>query len=307
MDGPAAAPDGSPLTLAVIGLSGPQLRAAEVVRPAGAGPRLRRLGAVTFDFDAERAVFGTGDADALADVEAALADVLGGTEAAALVVVAHPPVATTFFTPLPADLPDDARESQLRQETALLADLAPTEPVRVRAVPVRAEPSEEGGRVWFQVLHVAEPVHGRIERLAGALGVADYEVVDATRAAAAALLATTEAGDGVDVVVGAYETHTEVALCQGGTFLFSHYGLGTTPADTAYFALGALQQAGVGTADAGRLVVYGDAATAERLALAGEFLDRDRQPLDPFQAFGRRVEMPDAERAAFAPVLGAAL
>ena len=309
MDAPVPAPSApAPTrTLALVGLSGAVLRFAEVVERGAAGPRLRRLGAVDFAFDAERAVLGEGDPEALRDVTAALTDALGGTEAEALAVVAHPPVTTTFFTPLPVGLPDDARDVQLHQEAALLADVAPTQAVRVRAVPVRTERARGTEREWFHVVHVGEAAHARLSLLADGLGVPGYDVVDATRAVAAALLATVPPGGGVDLAVGVYEAHTEVALCRDGAFLFGHHGPGTTPADTAYFALAALQEAGLDVADAGRLFVYGDAATDDRLGLTGEFLGRGPEPLDPFGAFGRRVEIPDAERASFAPVLGAAL
>ena len=310
MDGLDPGTSAVPLTRAVIGVAGPVLRFVETVRDGDGRPRLRRLGAIDFDFDAEQAVFGdVADPDALRDVGAALAGALGGTAATALVVVAHPLVTTAFFTPLPVGLSDDACQTQLHQEAALLADVAPTRAVRVRAAPIRTERVADGERQWFHVVHVEEAAHDRLSSLADGLGVSTYDLTDATRATAAALLATGEPDEpaGVDLVVGAYRTHTEVALCRDGVFRFGHHGPGTTPADTAYFALAALQQAGFDASDAGRLFTYGDDATPERLDLMAEFLGRPRQPLDPFAPFARPVEMPDDERAAFAPVLGASL
>ena len=330
MAAPAPAPPETAPTarrvVAGVSLNGADVRYAEVVHEGGAA-RLRRLGGVDFAFDAERAVLGDGDAGALATVAEALADVLGGTEAAVLVVAAHPTTTTTFFTPLPAGIGDEARDAQLRQETALLADLPPTLAVRVRAVPVRSEPGPGGGRRWYHVVHVGEPVHVRLSMLADGLGVPAYDLADTTRAVAAlaarrpALAGQAVAGgaddgggDGpgvVDVVVGAYGSHSEVSLCRpapgGGAFLFGHSGAGATPEDTAYFALAALQHAGLDAAAVGRLVTYGTAADADRLALAAELLGRDPEPLDPFLAFGRDPGVSAAERAAFAPVLGATL
>lgn len=292
-------------TLALVGLSGPSLRFAEVVtegdRPAR---RLRRLGAVDFDFDAEQAVFG--DGHGLDEVRRALGDVLAGTEARVLGLVAHPPVTTTFFTPLPADLPEADRDAHLAQETALLADTPPTQALRIRAVPVRTEWVAAGERRWFHVVHVGVEVHDRLSGLADALGVPGYDVVDATRAAAAA--ASAVAGpDGTHLVVGGYAGHTEVALCRDGAFVFGYHGPGTTPADTAYFSLAALQHARLDVSDVDRLLVYGDECGPDRLGLTGEFLDRPLDPLDAFERFGRTVDMPASERAAFAPVLGGAL
>ena len=289
-------------------VSGRTLRYAEAV----AGPdglRLRRLGAADVEADVERAVFHGGDPAAVAAVAAALAEGLGGTDAQALVLAVHPTATTSFFTPLPVGLPAHAREGQIRQETALLADLAPSQPVRVRAASVRTERRAEGDREWFHVVHVDEPVHARLAQLADALGVPAYDVADTTRAVAAVA-----SGPGLDLVVGVYGTHTEVAVAQDGAFLFGTHGQGTAPADTAYFALAALQQAGADVGDPARgrgtldrLLVYGDDATPERLGLTAEFAGATPQPLDPFERFGRRPDADAAEGAAFGPVLGVML
>lgn len=302
-DADPSAPPGRRVTAAVA-LSGPDLHYAEVVRHAGAA-RLRRLGAVDFAFDAEQAVFGHGDSDALASVGAALAEVLDGTEAQALVVAAHPTRTTSFFTPLPEGVSESARDAQLRQETALLADLPPTLAVRVRAVPVRSEGGAGGARRWYHVVHVGEPVHVRLSLLAGGLGVPSYDVADTTRAVAP--LATGAEGGGVDVVVGAYREHVEVALCRAGELLFAHGGAATTSEDTAYYTLSALQHAGLDAFEVGRLLTYGTVADGGRFALAAQLLDREPAPLDPFAPFGRQPGGDAAELAAFAPVLGAAL
>ncbi|MEM1116236.1 MAG: hypothetical protein AAF845_19800 [Bacteroidota bacterium] len=295
----ASAPAAS--ALAVVGLSGAVLRYAEVVREDG-GRRLRRLGAVDFEVDAEAAVFEAGDPAALADVEAALGEVLAGHQAEALVVAAHPAVTTTFFTPLPAGLGADARDAQLHQEAALLADVAPTQAVRVKAVPVRTETVAGGDRAWYHSLHVPEAVHARLARLAEAAGTQGYDLADATRAVARLVPA-----DGLVLAVGAYAGHTEVAVVRDGAFLFGTHGAGTTPADTAYFALAALRQAGLEAAPVGDLRTYGDAADSERLSLLFEFVGAQPVPLDPFVPYGRRPDGAPAVLASLAPVLGAAL
>ena len=286
-------------TRAVAALSGRTLRYAETVDGPD-GPALRRLGAADVDGDAEGAVFRDGDPAVLGAVASALAQGLAGTEAATLVLAVHPTATTSFFTPLPVGLPVAARDGQIRQETALLADLAPTTAVRVRAASVRTETRGEGDREWFHVVHVGEPVHARLALLADALGVGAYDVVDTTRAVAAAA-----SGPGLDLVVGVYGGHTEVAVARGGAFLFGTHGPSTAPADTAYFALAALQQAGADAAALDRLLVYGDDATAERLSLTAEFSGVDPAPLDPFAGVGRRPQADPAELASFGPVVGA--
>ena len=279
---------------AVACLSGRTLRYAELD-----GARLRRLGAADFEVDAERALFGDGDPAVLGALADALAQGLGETNADLLVFAVHPTVTTSFFTPLPVNLAAGDQDRQIQQEAALLADLAPGQPVRVRAVSVRTEADAQ--REWFHVVHVADVVHDRLALLADAVGVAGYDLVDSTRAVAA--LAR---GPGLDLVVGAYRGHTEVAVVRDGAFLYGTHGPSVAAADTAYFALAALQQAGVQATAPDRLQVYGDAATPERLGLAAEFTATPATPLDPFSRASRRPDGDPGELAAFAPVLGAA-
>lgn len=304
-------------SLAVIALSGRAMRYAEAA-PAADGPRLLRLGACDFDMDVEAAVFGDGAPATLATLEDAIRDVFAGSAARALVVAVAAPDSTAFFTPLPASLAAAERDEQIRQETALLADVVPGAPVRVRAVPVRAEAAPGGARVWYHVVHVPEASHTRLGRLAAALGVASYDLADAGRASAAVVraLAPDPAGaaPAVDLVVGAYARHTEVVVARGGELVFGHFGPGATPEDTAYYALAALEAAGHAAADIGRVYATGDALSDRtggapaRLAVLADLTGQAAVPLNAIGLFGRPVDGATAwELAAFAPVLGAAL
>jgi len=301
------APQAAARTVAVVGLSGRALRYVEVVHDA-AGPRLRRMGLAEFDLDAERAFYGDGDPGALEAISEALVEGLGQTAAETLVVAAHPTTTTTFFTPLPVGLSVEVRDAQLRQETALLADLAPTQTVRALASQVRVEASGPfsdagtGERDWFHVVHVDEPVHVRLALLADALGVPGYTVADTTRA-----VASVAGARGVALIVGAYGRHTEVAVVRDGAFLFGTHGPSTAPPDTAYFALAALQQARVPADEVDHVLAYGDDATDARLALVADFLARPVAPLAPFAHFRRQPDASAAEAASFGPVVGAAL
>ncbi len=308
-------------SLAVVSLSGQAMRYAEAASGAD-GPRLLRLGTCDFDADAEAAVFGADDPATLAIVADAVRDVFSGSRARSLVVAVAAPDSTAFFTPLPAGLAAAARDEQIRQETALLADVAPGAPVRVRAVPVRAEaaPAGEpgGARLWYHVLHVPEAAHARLGRLAEALGAPAYDLADAGRASAAVVRAlwpeTAGMSPSVDLVVGAYAQHTEVAVVRGGELVFGHFGPGATPEDTAYYALAALEAAGHDAAAIGRIYATGDALadrTADaptRLAVLADLAGVAALPLNAIGLFGRPVDGATAwELAAFAPVLGAAL
>ena len=313
---PAPMPDSS-APIAVIALSGRAMRYAEV-QPGADGPRLRRLGTCDFDADAEAALFSDAS-DAASDaalsvVGDAIRDVFGGTEAQSLLVVAPATASTAFFTPLPSGMTDEARDEQIQQEAALLADVPPHAPVRVRAVPVRAEATAEGEQRWYHVVHVPERVHARLGRLADALGVSSYDIADTGRASAAVAQALAP-GAGVQLVVGAYAAHTEAAVLRDGELLFGHHGPGATPEDTAYFALAALDTVGMAPTGADRLLVYGDAVAATpgesvpaRLALLAQLSNGTPVALDGLPLFGRPVGGASAyDLAAFAPVLGAAL
>lgn len=302
--------------LAVIALGGDAMRYAEVEATAD-GPRLRRLGTCDFELDAEAAVFGSASADGdpdLSVVSDALRDVFAGTSARSLVVATAATGSTAFFTPLPAGMSAGARDEQFRQEAALLADVPPATPVRVRAVPVRTEGADSERR-WYHVLHVGEGVHARLGRLAAALGVGSYDVADTARAAAV-VARSLGADAGVDLLVGAYGAHTEAAVVRDGVLLFSHHGPGATPEDTAYFALATLEATGLDAASVGRLFAYGDglgdglgdgADAPPRLAMLAGLTGTAPRALDALPLFGRPVGASPWELAAFGPVLGAAL
>ena len=313
-------PDVLRAPLAVIGLSGSALRYAEIERAAsgerssGRVPgRLLRLGTCDFEVDIEQGVLGDGAPYAIQGIGEALREVFRDTTAQALVIVAHPPHTTSFFTPVPVGLDADARDEQLRQEAALLADVSSEEPVRVRAVPLRLDTIGGTPHRWHHVTHVSEPIHARLSLLARALGVDRYDLSDAPRAAAAIVraMASVEGrpSNGVELAVGAYAHHTEISLSQGRSWLFGHHGPGASPEDTAYFALAALERIGVTPSGVARLHVYGDEGRQEeRLSVVSSLLELDAQPLDPLSLYGRHPEGLSADHlAGFAPVLGATL
>ncbi|MEO0558542.1 MAG: hypothetical protein AAF170_10200 [Bacteroidota bacterium] len=313
-------PDASRAPLAVIGLSGSALRYAEIERDAagdrsaGRIPgRLLRLGTCDFEVDIEKGVLADGAPYAIQGIGEALREVFKDTTAQALVVVAHPPHTTSFFTPVPEGMDAAARDEQLRQEAALLADVGSEEPVRVRAVPLRLDAIGGTPHRWHHVTHVSEPIHARLSLLARALGVDRYDLSDSPRAAAAIVRATAAiqggASDAIELAVGAYSGHTEVSVSRGRSWLFGHHGPGASPEDTAYFALAALERIGIAPANVDRLHVYGDEGPqGARLSVLSSLLDLEASPLDPLSLYGRRPEGISADHlAGFAPVLGATL
>ncbi|MEL6615526.1 MAG: hypothetical protein AAFQ43_07300 [Bacteroidota bacterium] len=309
--------------VAILGLQGSLLRYAEVEVPPEAGPSLRRLGTVEFEGDVERTLLGDGGPPLGPALERAVREVYGldrgpASDRApdALIVAAHPSHTVSFATPLPESLDAAARHEHLRQEAALLADVPAGRPVRIRAVPVSTQPlartaeaSPEPHR-WHHVLYLSEAVHARLSLLARALGVASYDLVDTTRAAAEIVQRLDPSGDldRVILAVGAYAGHTEYALCRGGAWAYGHHGTGSAPEDTAYYALALLERLGYDADTPRRLFVYGDDTRPERLDLLTQMLDLKPEPLDPLVLFNRRPPGADATQlAGFAPLLGVVL
>jgi hypothetical protein len=315
-DAPAPA-----VTLAAAALSGHALRYAEVER-TGRRQALRRLGTCDFDFAVDEAVLGLTGPSHLDTVAEALREIFRGTAARSLLVAAHPPALPGFFSPLPAALAAPQRYEQLRQEAALLADVSTTQPVRIRAIPVRTEVLVVGGEAepyrWHHVLHVPEAVHARLTLLAKALGARTYDLVDSTQAAAAVVLALDaqgpeppeDDGDGLPVTLalGAYPGHVEIAVVQGGQWMHGHHAPSGAPDDAAYFAAALLEPLGMSPAEVGRFFLYGEGVDPARYGLLADLLDADPVLLDPLAVFGRTPPGARPEAlAAYVPCLGAAL
>lgn len=319
MDGPPDAPAApAPVTLAAVAPSGHALRYAEVER-AGRRQTLRRLGTCDFDFAVDEAILGLAGPSHLETVTRALREVFRGAPVRSLLMPVHPPALSGFFTPLPETLGAPQRYEQLRQEAALLADVSTTQPVRIRAVPVRTETLEVEGRAepyrWHHVLHVPEPVHARLTLLARALGAGTYDLVDSTQAAAAVVAALDaqrppEATPGRDVALalGAYPGHVELAVVRDGQWVHGHHGASGAPEDAAYFAAAFLERLGLAPAEVGRFFLYGEDADPGRYDLLAELLDAPPVLLDPLAVYGRTPPgATPAALAAYVPCVGAAL
>lgn len=320
MDVPPVPDDASPaaVTLAAVAPSGHAFRYAEVER-VGRRHTLRRLGTCDLDFAVDEAVLGLAGPSHLETVMEAFGEVLHSAPIRSLLVAVPPPALPGFFSPLPEALGASARYEQLRQEAALLADARTTQPVRIRAVPVRTETLVVDGEAasyrWHHVFHVPEPVHARLTLLAKTLGAGTYDLVDSTQAAAAVVASLDEthpaeeaAGGGVTLALGAYPSHVELAVIRGGQWLHGHHGASGVPEDAAYFAAALLDQLGIATTDVRRLCFYGEGVDPERYGLLTELLGTPAVLLDPLAVFGRTPpDVSPATLAAYVPCLGAVL
>ena len=325
MDVPPTPDDASPaaVMLAAVAPSGHAFRYAEVER-AGRRHALRRLGTCDFDFPVDEAILGSAGPSHLETVMEAFAEVLHDAPIRSLLLAVPPTALPGFFSPLPEALGASERYEQLRQEAALLADARTTQPVRIRAVPVRTETLDVEGHAvpyrWHHVLHVPEPVHARLTLLAKTLGAGTYDLVDSTQAAAAVVAALDEARPvteppprGVTLVLGAYAHHVELSVLREGQWLHGHHGASGLPEDAAYFAAALLEHLGIAPAEVRRLCLYGEGEAGhgvdpDRYGLLAEPRGEEPALLDPLAVFDRPP--PDASPAtlaAYVPCLGAVL
>jgi hypothetical protein len=322
-----SAPD--PRVRAGIELAGRTLRYAEVdlgerrsaLHGPAPGPRLLRLCACDFGFDAAEAVLDLAGPPHLETVATALREIFEGSRARRLCVAVHPWHATSFFAPLPEGMTAAERFEQLRQEAAMLADARVARPVRVHATPVRLEVLPDGRRFhWHHVLRLSESVHARVGHLASQFGEGvGHTFVDAIGAAATVSAWLTspeernaEALDGDTVpfalALGTYGERLEVGVCRGRTWHFAHWSEAAHRDDGAYFGAALLDRLAIPPERVRRLYVYGDGGRSEVVAGIEGFLGLEAQPLDPLRLFrmARSQEDP-AALAAFTPAVGAAL
>lgn len=309
-------------TLAALEFDGCALRYGEVVCAEGGPGSLRRLGTCDFEFDAEEAVFGDVEPRNFDTVIEAISEIFRGSKAPALRVAVHPPSMTGFFAPLPEGMAAADRHEQLRQEAALLADVNAAQPVRIRAVPIRTEDVEiaeapEPHR-WHHVFHVPEPVHARMTLMARALDMSAYDLLDTTRAAAKVIAALDGAAPvppmaeqpnaPYTLALGAYAGHVELGIVHQGTWYHGHHGPMGAPDDAAYFAVALLDRIGLGTAEVGRFLLYGENADPGDFHLLADLLGQEPALFDPLTIFGRSHSGASPELlASYVPCVGALL
>lgn len=317
----ATAAEASKPTLAAVEIHGRSLRYGEVVRDGESGVgNLRRLGTCEFEFDVVDAVFGEGVPGNFDTVTEAVTGIFGESDAPALSVAAHPPALIGFYSPLPENMAAADQHEQLRQEAALLADISVAQPVRIRAVSVRSETIEIADELeahrWHHVFHIPEPVHARLTLMARALNMGTYDLLETTRSAANVVIAmdstssvpplSSDSDAPYTLVMGAYSDHVELSIVYDGTWFHGHHGPVGDPNDAAYFAAALFDKIGLGLADVGRFLLYGEEATPKDFRLLADLLEQQPVLVNPLEVFGRTPAGATPELlAAYAPCIGA--
>jgi len=312
-------------------LSGKALRYAEVdLGPRGfaaerlgaeAGPRLLRMGACDFDFDAAAAILDPSGPAHLDTIATAVKEIFASSRAERLCVAVHPWHATSFFAPLAAGMSAADRFEQLRQEAAMLADARQPRPVRVTATPVRTETTPAGiAYHWHHVLRLPEAVHARMDHVAHRIGEGvPHSFVDSAGAAAAVASALRPGEERQDqmndpdavpfsLAVGVFDSCVEFALTRGETWFHSAWAEAAEMSDSAYFGAALLDRLNVPRDQVRRLYLYGEAADSALVAGLEDLLAIEAQPLNPLAMFKRVYNAAEPlSLASFAPCVGAAL
>lgn len=300
-------------TSASVEVNGAILRYAEVVRE-GDAYRLVRLGSCEFDFDVEDSALHTGSGPWADTLGRALKDIFAGSSALDLHIALHPLLFTSFFVPIPAGMPMMERESQLREEVALVL---PGEEAVVTAEFVRSEVLPDGATVnWFHVLALPATVAESFERVVGSLAVIRRRFCSSTSGVAAVLkhiarrrAAGTSVGTPYRLAIGSYADQTEYVLVRNQGW---HYGLSvraSDPLDRVYFAAALLERLAVGTHELKDVFVYGTGVEPELRTVIPSLLGVEPETLDPLAIV---VHESDSISAAFsaesyAPCIGANL
>lgn len=272
---------------ASIDLQGAVLRYAEVER-YGARYRLLRLGSCDFDFDAAGELLADEAPPHLDVIADAIADVFDGSTAAHLRVALHPPAGHAFFTPLPADLPPDARRKRLEVEALLLTDAEAPHALRLGADSVYHETLGDGRSLeWYHVFAVSARIQERFERALAAFPRA-HRRLTTSMSGTAALVGQLETlqprpddAPPFALAIGCYPGLVEYTLCQGTRWRFAHYAHASAPSDIVYYATSLLARLDIRPRDVGRVLLYGDAPDPALAALLQAVFHREAVPIDP--------------------------
>ncbi len=300
-------------TSASVEVNGSVLRYAEVARE-GDAYRLVRLGSCEFDFDLEDSALHTGGGPWADTLGRALKDIFAGSTALDLHIALHPLLFTSFFVPIPAAMPMLERESQLRDEVALVL---PGEEAIVTAEFVRPEVLPDGATVnWFHVLALPATVAEAFDRVVGSLAVIRRRFCSSTSSVAAVLkhiarrrAADTRVATPYRLAIGSYANQTEYVLIRNQGW---HYGLAVRaadPLDRVYFAAALLQRLSVGPEELNDVFVYGTRVEPELRTVIPTLLRVEPETLDPLGIVVHESgSMSDAFSAeTYAPCIGANL
>ncbi len=230
-------------------------------KPQGEATELERLGNFDFDFDTGEA-FASDNGDGVQAVEAAARAAFGDAAPQTLDVIVHPPLAHTFFVPMPVSARSDARSRHLRQEAMLLLGASAEEgPIHVEELHAYADEvqTRDVSVNWIHALAVREQVRNRVAIIGEVLGVTPrlrvggYGVsflLDHYRAAQ-------RAGEAGFLAVGWYPSHMELVYSAAKGAYFSHHIDAVEKADTGYMALAHLKKFNISERQLRQVFLYG--------------------------------------------------
>lgn len=281
------------------------------------GPVLERLGSFDFAFDVDAVLTGEDDsasAEVITEaVEAAFGDLALGTAQ----LVLHPPVAHTFFVPVPASAREDTRTRHLRQEAGLLLGASSGHgPVHVEATRAyrTVQQTKDPSLDWLHAVALRQHVYERLMPVQNTLDV-PIHVREAGSGVAHLLLAARQASGQASeappepwVAVGWYPTHLTCVVSRPEGGYFAQHTEAVPRADAGFLASTLVQRLGLSPEAVAHTYLFGqveESASFETLEVAFGIAPRLLNPL-PLLALPEADAAPAFNRALYAPALGRA-
>lgn len=274
-------------------------------------PVLERLGSFDFAFDAQTVLLGREGAASTDILTEAAAAAFGDLALGTVQVLLHPPVAHSFFVPVPSSAQTQMRERHLRQEAGLLLGASSGRgPVHVEATRAyrTVQQTKDPSLDWLHAVAVRQRVYERLAPVEAALetplhvreaGSGVAHLLQAARHAA-------EASNGPWVAVGWYPTHLTCVVSRTEGGYFAHHTDAAPPADAGFLASTLVQRLDLSPQDVARTYLFGqvdDPTPFETLQVAFGDAPRLLDPL-PLLALPQAAGAPAFNRALYAPALG---
>ncbi len=277
------------------------------------GPVLERLGSFDFAFDVQTVLLGDEAAASTDIITEAVAAAFGDLALGTVQVLLHPPVAHSFFVPVPSSARADTRERHLRQEAGLLLGASSGRgPVHVEATQAyrTVQQTKDPSLDWLHAVAIRQHVYERLAPIETTLET-PIHVREAGSGVAHLLQVARQAAEASGepwVAVGWYPTHLTCVVSRPEGGYFAHHTDAAPPADAGFLASTLVQRLDLAPAAVARTYLFGqveDTTPFETLKVAFGDAPRLLDPL-PILDVPQATDTPAFNRALYAPALGCA-
>jgi len=273
---------------------------------------LERLGSFSFEFDCGDALQRSEEADTLDILQEAVEAAFGDTPLTTVQVILHPPLAHTFFVPVPSSAVEETRARHLRQEAGLLLGASsgrgPVHVESTRAYRV-VQQTKDTSLDWLHAIALRQEVYDHLQIIGE--GLRGPIQLCPAGCGVAHLLAMAEADAEVTaphVAFGWYPSHLECVVTRPDGGYFAHHLDAAPPADAGFLASTLVRRLQLDQARLGRPQLFGAVENAEAFDTLRVAFGRPPEPLDPLMILDLpdTDTSPDFNRALYAPALGLA-